>query len=147
MSDSNFPPLAVAARRAEREELYHRRHADALLDALLALPEDSSLDLTSEQAEARKRLLDALDRLVPLVSTLLEPPENEEEVVADGVAAASITSLHTPVIDAINQRFGTSLDTSIASPGTDHRLVRSDAFEPLMSRMCEVLDLDPTATW
>ncbi len=134
---SSFTALAVVASRAEREETFHRRHADALLDKLLATP----------GSDACARLLEALDALVPMLSTLLEPPAEESQILSEGVASASLASLHLPAITAINERFGTNYGTSDGVPGTAHRQTRSAAFDPLMTRMCEVLDLDPEASW
>lgn len=137
VASSSFEPLAVVAQRASREESFHRRHADALLDKLLSSP----------STDARFRLLAALDTLLPKLSTLLETPEGEAELIAQGVASASLSSLHPRVIEAINQRFETTIDGSLALPGSRQRRSRSEAFEPLMARMCEVLDLDPSASW
>ena len=137
VAESSFAPLRVVAARAEREETFHRRHADALLDKLLATP----------GSDASARLLEALASVLPMLSALLEAPDDERQALADGVASASITSLHSAAITAINQRFGTSYGPADGVPGTAGRLGRSAAFTPLMTRMCEVLDLDPEASW
>lgn len=134
---SSFEPLAIVAQRADREERFHRRHGDALLDTLLH----------ASNTDARARIVQALDTLAPMLSSLLEPPADEAQIIADGVASASVASLHEAAIAAINERFGTNLDAATGAPGDGQRLTRSEAFAPLMLRMCEVLDLDPEAAW
>ena len=42
VAGSSMPKLAAIARKALREEVFHTRHADALLDRLLAAPEARS---------------------------------------------------------------------------------------------------------
>ena len=53
VAESSLLKLASVARRALQEEAFHRRHADALLDKLLASP------------EPRERILEALDVVGP----------------------------------------------------------------------------------
>lgn len=112
------PALGALASTAERDEAFHRRHADALLDTLLVVP------------EARAQVLAGLDAVLPLASSL-----------ADAVDRASFD-----LSDAIAQRFGVD-PPPIDAPSLDHRSTRSAHFDPLMTRMREVLDLDLEATW
>ena len=77
VAESSLLKLASVARKALQEEAFHRRHADALLDKLLASP------------EPRERILEALDVVGPLVEGLCEPVEGETEAISTGVAAAS----------------------------------------------------------
>ncbi len=136
VAGSSRPQLAAIARKALQEEAFHRRHADALLDKLLASP------------EARERILEAFETVGPLAGGLCEPVVGEAEVIDEGVAAASTGSLLEPLQQAIGQRFG--YWDSIGSPAADSqdgRTVRSADFEPLLARMREVLDYDPEAVW
>ncbi len=136
VSGSSLAGLAAIARKALQEEVFHRRHADALLDTLLASP------------EGRERILEALGTVRPLVVGLCEPVEGEVEAIDGGVAAASTGSLLEPLQQVIGQRFGHS--DSVGSPAAssqDGRTVRSADFEPLLARMREVLDYDPEAVW
>ena len=171
VSDSSLPKLAAIARRALREEAYHRRHADALLDKLLVSPEPN------------ERILDALDSVGPLIEGLCEPVAGEVEAVRESVASATTNGLLEPLNRAIAKRFSLSAtqppataaegplgrvggdddepldddeDTAAEGPlgragetvGDQRgRTRRSADFEPLLARMREVLDYDPEAVW
>ena len=134
--DSSLTKLAAVARRALREEAYHRRHADALLDKLLP------------SSDARRRIQRALDALAPLVHGLCEPVEGEADAIRQGVCAGSTADLVEPLGRALTERFS---DTGQSVGGCltrqDQRTERSRDFEPLMKRMREVLDYDPEAAW
>ena len=136
VAGSSLPELASIASKALQEEAFHRRHADALLDKLLASP------------EARGRVLEALEAVRPLVGGLCEPVEGEAEAIIEGVTAASTDSLREPLQRAIEERFGAAapVSSSLAN-GQNGRTVRSADFEPLLARMREVLDYDPEAVW
>lgn len=135
VADSSLPRLVEIAGSAGREEAFHRRHGDALLDVLLV------------SDDARTRLLEALDTMMTMVPSLLEPVEGEQDAIAAGVASASIASLHPELLDRIKTRFGTDAHANTPAPGSLGRSVRSADFAPLMARMCEVFDLDPSAAW
>ena len=157
MGDSTLPELASIARKALREEAFHRRHADALLDKLLASP------------EARTRILTALEAIAPLVPGLCEPVAGEADAVGEGLAAGSTAELLEPLLEDIGKRFSCSaVDGLLAGDsgsgsaggsaaggflaggsanGQSGRTRRSVWFEPLMARMREVLDYDPEAVW
>ena len=136
VAGSSLPALAAIARKALGEEAYHLRHADALLDTLLAAP------------EARERILAALGAVGPLVEGLCEPVAGEAEAISEGVAAMSTADLLEPLRRAIEARFdGSMWAASRSANGQDRRRVRSADFEPLLARMREVLDFDPEAVW
>ena len=136
VAESSLLKLASVARKALQEEAFHRRHADALLDKLLASP------------EPRERILQALDVVGPLVEGLCEPVEGEAEAINRGVAAAPTDDLLEPLRQAIEERFGcsASIDSPVAN-GQNRRTARSADFDPLLRRMREVLDYDPEAVW
>ena len=139
VAGSSVPRLASIARKARQEEAFHRRHADALLDKLLEAP------------DARKRILDALEAIVPMVPGLCEPTAGETHAVAERATAGATADLLEPLIRAIDERFGRSaadgLTVDDSSNGQARRTRRSGSFEPLMARMREVLDYDPEAVW
>jgi len=129
---SSHTELAAVAERVAREETYHRLHADALLDALLPDP------------NANTMLLGALNSLTPLIGGLLAETDGEAELVGSGVLSASVSSLTAAVSIAVGARFGVSVSVTT---GDRRGPQRSDHFDPLMTRMREVIDLDLTATW
>ncbi len=133
VAQSSFAPLAEVAARAQREESYHRQHARALLDPLLA------------SQISRLRILTALDVMLPMAFASLSPPAGESEAIAEGLASGSVLDLAGPLTGAVTERF----DTDVAAPETivADRRVRSADFAPLMSRMREVFDLDHSAVW
>ena len=134
--DSSLTKLAAVARRALREEAYHRRHADALLDKLLPSP------------DARRRILRALDALAPLVDGLCEPVEGEAGAIRQGVCTGSTDDLADPLNRAIAQRFASpGQRAAVGRSCQTHRTARSPDFGPLMKRMREVLDYDSEAVW
>jgi len=136
IAGSSLPELALIAGKALGEEAFHRRHADALLDTLLASP------------EARRRILEALGTVGPLAAGLCEPVRGEAVAISDGVAAGSTTDLLTPLRQAAEERFGTLAPVSFPlEHAQNRRTTRSADFEPLLRRMREVLDFDPEATW
>ena len=136
VAGSSLVKLASVARKALQEEAFHRRHADALLDSLLAAP------------EARDRIVVALDAVLPLVAGLCEPVAGEARAVSEGVAVAPTGSLLEPLEQAIGERFGRSVSIAPAAAGSQRRrTVRAADFEPLLARMREVLDYDPEAVW
>ena len=139
VAGSSMPKLAAIAGKALREEAFHRRHADALLDKLLEAP------------EARKRILDALEAIAPMVPGLCEATVGEARAVAEGATAGATADLLEPLVRAIHERFGRSaangLTADDSANGQARRTRRSGAFEPLMARMREVFDYDSEAKW
>ncbi len=142
VADSSLTRLAAVAGKALQEEAFHRRHADALLDTLLASP------------EARTRMLGALEAILPMVPGLCGAVAGEAEAVRRGVASAPTPGLLGPLEKAIAERFlvevsgsGSRSGSHSTADGQFLRTVRSTDFEPLMRRMREVLDYDPEAVW
>ena len=135
LEDSSIDGLADLAIHAEREEAFHRLHANALLDALLA------------DSEARGRILSALRRLEPDLLDLLAPIPGETEAVAEGVVAGRVCDFAPELDAAVAARFDVAIDLAARGCGAESRLERSPDFDLLMARMREVLDFDPEATW
>lgn len=131
--DSLIPELSQIAARAEREESFHRRHANSLLDVLL------HDDLSSGP------LLDAAARLAPLALGLFDPVAGEAEAIASGVVKGPFADQRQRWQAATEERFG-PIEWGEA-PEQNGRTIRSAEFGPLMARMREVLDLDPAAVW
>lgn len=83
LSDASFQPLAEVVAKVRREERYHLMHVDAWLRRLAV-----------GQGEGRAKLDDALRRLGPEASSVFAPLPGEEELVRDGVIAASLADLY-----------------------------------------------------
>ncbi|MEC9000105.1 MAG: 1,2-phenylacetyl-CoA epoxidase subunit PaaC [Actinomycetota bacterium] len=137
VADSALDPLAETATRAEREEWFHRRHADGLLDVLLPV------------ADSGERLRVALVELLPVAVGLFDPVAGEVAAVEAGVTAAPFDTRLPEWTDRIRTRFDVDLpDLGMATAALQAgRTVRSEAFGPVLSRIREVLDLDPAAVW
>lgn len=130
---STVPGLGAVAQRVEREEVYHRRHADGLLDVLL------------DDDDAGPRLQAGLARWQPIAAGMFEPVVSESEAIAEGVQSGSVADLRPEWEAMVAERFGPGhWPTPTGQLG---RTARSAEFGPLMTRMREVLDLDPTAIW
>lgn len=133
-ADSSVIELCEIASRALREESYHRLHAETLVDALLA------------SSEAAERLRSALYGLVPLALGLFEGVASEADCVANGVVAAPFGARIGEWKQLVEARFG-GVVWSAPPPRQHQRTSRSDAWQPLMTRMREVLDFDREAIW
>ena len=133
LTDSSVPALAAVAARALREEAFHRRHADGLLDVLL------------DDEESRTLLQRALTELAPIAIGLFDPVAGEVAALAEGVISSGADEQRVRWQALTEQRFGPVVWGQ--GPAQHGRTTRSDSFAPLMSRMREVLDLDATAVW
>ena len=134
LAGSSISELADLAARVQREEAFHLRHADGLLDVLLA------------DDDARPRLLAALAELLPLAVGVFEGAPGEATAVADGVVSGPLADRLAEWQRAAEDRFG-ALDWDLPAPPQAGRTARSADFGPLMARMREVIDLDPEAIW
>jgi ring-1,2-phenylacetyl-CoA epoxidase subunit PaaC len=81
LSDSSYPPIADRVGKVLGEEDYHREHASNWLERL------------SGDAEGRRRLQAALDRLFPHALTLFEPTDHEDAVLELGVRSEPLADL------------------------------------------------------
>lgn len=133
LANSSSPEIKEIAAIVEREETYHRLHANALLDALLS------------DDQAREHISAAVEVVAPLCLGLFEPVEGEAHAIADGITEGRFADQLELFKTAAEQRFGAIL---WASPPTQTgRTLRSPSFAPLLKRMREVIDFDPEATW
>lgn len=132
VSTSSYAPLASVAVRAQREERFHRRHAQALMDSLI----DTS---------ARTELEVARDVVLSKLPSLLAPIENEDSLMAAGIFSQPLASTSAAVMEQIAAVFGQ--DSTLDDTPNDGRTSRSEHFGPLMARMREVIELDLDAVW
>lgn len=133
LEESSLEGLRVAAAVVAREETYHVRHADGLLDVLLA----------DETGGALVR--DAVAAVAPLALGLFDPVAGEAEAIAAGVSAAPFATSLPTFTAQTEQRFGPIAWG--AAPDQQSRTNRSEYFGPLLARMREVFAIDPGATW
>lgn len=133
IADSSLEPLRDIAELVEREERYHRRHADALLDVLLADP------------VASRRLHAAVCEIAPSMLGLFEPVAGEASALEQGIASASFAGCEATFRAMVDERFS-EVDWQ-PRPPQQARRTRSDEWQPLMDRMREVFALDANAVW
>ncbi len=133
--NSSVHLLADISVRALSEERFHRRHGDAMLDALLSVD------------DAAARLLTSLHKLLPLALAQFDGVAAEPDAIAEGVIVDTLASLIPTWQGRVEARFG-PLDWAAVYPvAASQRTCRHTDFAPLLARMLEVLDLDRTATW
>ncbi len=134
LTKSSFGDLGAIAARALREESFHVRHAEALLDAL------------AESTQAFGRIHAAAQTLLPTAVSMFEAPDGEHELLAAGVISSDIATQFDRWRGVVTERFS-SLDWSNVDTRAATRDRRSADFGPMYARMREVIMLDPTATW
>jgi ring-1,2-phenylacetyl-CoA epoxidase subunit PaaC len=133
LSTSTDQRVGWLAERALREEHYHRRHADALLDALAG------------DAVARDRIRTALTFVVPLAVGIFESPAGAAG--ADhAVVGQPLEELREPWLTRLAARFA-AVDVPASLPAQLGRTKRSAPFEEVYARMREVVSIDPAARW
>jgi ring-1,2-phenylacetyl-CoA epoxidase subunit PaaC len=133
LANSSSTEIREIAAIVEREEVYHRLHANALLDALL------SDDLASQHIGA------AAQKIAPLCLGLFDPVSGEAAAIEAAVATGAFGGQLEAFKTAAGARFG-DIDWGTA-PNQGGRTVRSASFAPLLARMREVIDFDPQAIW
>ena len=141
VTGSSHAPLAALAARARREERYHRRHADALVDRLCA------------DEKARPAVVAALDECLPLAVAMFEPTANEGEAAAHGVITATMPELRPRWWHEVSESFNRlglpqAQDMPVPDPGLQRgRTLRSPHFARMHATINEVIDIDPTGRW
>ena len=116
--------LRGIAALALREEAYHRRHGDVLVERLLTGTDES-----------RGHIAAALETLSPLAAGLFE---GDDDGYRTFVAQC----------DALLNRYDVTVVWPVAPPtGQGRAGVRSEHFAALHQRLNTVLDLDPEAAW
>lgn len=139
LQHSTVAGLAELSTRILLEEDYHRRHARPLF-----------LRLLRGTAESRRRVSEALDRLLPLARSLFEPTIDEDAAIAAGVAAAGAASLEVGwrrTVGELCAAGGLTLSWPEPAGFGGRHGVRSDDFAALHTQMGAVYALDPGARW
>lgn len=133
--DSSVQALADVAVRALSEERFHRRHADAMLNALLDVD------------DARSRLTRAAEDILPYALGLFDVVAGEADAIAEGVVTGSFADQLPAWRRDVEARFpGLDWSQSVATE-QQSRTARHDNFAPMLSRIREVFELDRQAIW
>ena len=135
LAASQVPAVAAVVGRARREEVYHRRHADALFARMLA------------GGDAGRRVTAAVERLLPSADAIWEPVAGEAEAVADGTVGTSSAELQRRWRKSVEATLGPIEWATLDRPDQRSRTRRSEHFPALHARINEVISLDPAARW
>lgn len=137
--ESKEQTLAELAKTTLREESFHVRHVNGLLDVLLA------------SDESRRRIEFAAQTLWPLALGQFCGVAEEEMLVEQGVVAEPLISKCLTWQATIQERLPTVAFDSGSGRGCSaeqlKRTVRHKDFERVYSRMREVMKSDPEAVW
>jgi ring-1,2-phenylacetyl-CoA epoxidase subunit PaaC len=138
LAGGTWTPLAELVTKIQREERYHRMHATAWFERL-----------ARGDADARSRLVGALDDLGPDAATVFTPLPDEAALVDAGVLAAPMADLETRWRAAIAPFFD-ALELPMPPAARDPERGRLDHGEPfawLHGQFTMVRRSDPGATW
>lgn len=137
LARSSHAPLAALAGKMQREETYHRMHADAWLGRLA----DGSRD-------GRDRLTGAVECLWLDAQQIFAPLGGEETLVREGLLSQPMHALHAswqgqvrPVLELIVG------ELPAAAPARDGRRRRTDDFIWLHTEFTTVAGSEVGATW
>lgn len=136
---SSVDGLGMLAARAEREESFHRDHAEMYLSRI-----------ADGDDQGRQMIEQAIAELLPVALGLWDPVAAEPDAIAEGVMAASSAELEarwSAAVTADLDRWGFAYSWPTERPAQSGRTVRSCHFPELQASLQEVIALDPTATW
>lgn len=139
LAASSHDALRALAARAEREEAFHRQHADLFLTRI-----------ANGDDVGRQRITTAIDYLLPFALGLWEPVSGEADAIAEGTVTASSAELGqrwTEAIQADLNRWELSIEWPEPVSGQEGRTSRSLDFTALQESLQEVISIDPAATW
>ncbi len=94
LAGSSYKPLAGAAARISKEELYHRLHLQSLIERL-----------GTATTESIKRMQEALNTAFPQAIGMFEPLEGEHDLIAAGIFAGN-ARIEGEWLDAIKAVMG-----------------------------------------
>ena len=133
--ESSLPELVLISERALKEEKYHRRHADALVENLLTV------------SASKSRLMQALEKIVPEVLELFSSIPGETEAISSGLVSGKYCDKLPTWRSRVENRFGTLDPKLFTTSDYQARTKRHLDFAPLYGRIREVFLLDPKAVW
>jgi ring-1,2-phenylacetyl-CoA epoxidase subunit PaaC len=137
LAEGSWSPLAELVGKLQREERYHRMHAETWFERL------------ARAGDARPRLIAALTELAPDAGTVFTPLPHEPMLVAGGILATPMSELEERWRAAIAPTFA-ALELPMPPPARDPARGRVDhgkAFHWLYGEFTMVRRSDPGATW
>ncbi len=138
LTESSITPLAELAVQAEREESFHRSHAQMYMTRVV------------KDDEGLRRINAALGQIAPFAATAFAPPELEHDALFEGVATTSSAdqarSWMAEFESQVSQ-FGLTPPAISLDIGPDARRTRSEGFAEFHTSLGEVISLDVDANW
>lgn len=139
LNQSTVSGLAALSARAEREEEFHRTHAEMFLSRV-----------TGSDSPGQAKIQAAVEALLPVAVGLWDPVVGEADAMAEGVVSATSEELGAQWrnrIEADLERWGIDISWPTGGPAQQHRCERSADFAAFHSYLQEVVVVDPSATW
>lgn len=137
LAGSSEPALAELAEHTIATESFHVRHANGLLDVLLA------------SDESRRRIEFAATTLWPLALGLFDTVSDEHRLVDQGIVAEPLVEQVPSWRAMVRRRFSTvdwpSVDDGECANGQRHRTMRHPDFDRVHHQMQDVMEADPEA--
>lgn len=137
LANSRYAPVADAATKMVREEMYHLHHTSAWVRRL-----------GLGTAESRRRMQQALDELWPYALQLFVPLPQDDVLVEAGLAP-NVAALQDewegmvrPFLTAANLTI-----PDVTKPITDDRAAHAPHLAPLLAEMQSVARQEPEAEW
>jgi ring-1,2-phenylacetyl-CoA epoxidase subunit PaaC len=140
LATSSVAGLAALAARAEREETFHRDHAELFLRRL-----------AEGDDVGRAKITVAIDGLLGIATGIWDPVDGEIEAISDGVVASTSAALAIEwkaAVLADIERWGLDVIWPEATKLEQAaRTARSSHFETFHASLQEVMIIDQSATW
>ena len=136
------PRVRALAARAQREETFHRAHAEQFMSHIAA-------------SDTTERVAESIGRLGPLAAGLWDPTAGESDAIDEGFVRTSSAALAEEwdhLIRGDLARWGLDIAWPLR-PSTDqpsrqgNRTNRSETFAQFQADLLRVVVLDPTAVW